>query len=149
MLRKLIALAAAGSMAASPCLAADFAQFQDTGARRSGAGLGAYVEIPFSGPRSGRTQAGLRLNVTLDYRDARSQTAPVVRGEAFDLRLVGDRQPTLYMAGRPVTGEEGRRANLLGPANRIITIAVLVAAVVGGIVIWQAIDDDNDAQPLD
>ena len=144
MIRKLLALTAACSMAASPCLAADFAQFQDSGARRSGAGLGAYVEIPFSGPRSGRTQAGLRMSVTHDYRDPLAQTAPVVRGDALDLRLVGDRQATPYMAGRPITGEEGRRANLVGPAGRIVGIVVLVAAVVGGIVIWQAIDDSGE-----
>ena len=144
MFRKLIAFTAACSMAASPCLAADFAQFQEVGARRSGAGLGAYVEIPFSGPRSGRTQAGLRMTVSHDYRDARAQSAPVVRSDALDLRLVGDRETTLYMAGRPVTGEEGRRANLVGPAGRIVGIVVLVAAVVGGIVIWQAIEDSGE-----
>jgi len=144
MLRKMIAFTAAASMAASPCLAAEFGQFDDPGARRSGGGIGAYVEIPLDGPRRGRTQAGLRATVTHDYRDARAPGAPVVRGDAFDLRLVGDRDPTLYMAGRPVTGEEARRNNLVGPASSVIGLVVLVAAIVGGIVIWQAIDDSGD-----
>ena len=144
MLRKMIAVAAASSMAASPCLAADIAQFDESGGRRSGAGIGAYVEIPLDGPRAGRTQAGLRMTVTHDYRDARAPNARVVRGDAFDLRLVGDRDPTLYVAGRPLTGEAAQRNQLLGPAGSLIGIVVLVAAVVGGIVIWQAIDDSDD-----
>ncbi|HWT12851.1 MAG TPA: hypothetical protein VN231_08875 [Allosphingosinicella sp.] len=144
MSRKMIALSAACSMAASPCLAADFAQFNESGARRSGAGIGAYVEIPFGGPRGGRAQAGLRMTVSHDYRDARAPTAPVVRSNAFDLRLAGDRRPTLYMAGRPMTGEQARRSNLVGPTAGIIGVAVLVAAVVGGIVIYKAIDDSGD-----
>lgn len=144
MIRNLLALTAAGAMAASPCVAADFADFDEPGARRSGAGVGAYVEIPLSGPRAGRTQAGLRLTVSHDYRDARAQTAPVVRADALDLRLVGDRETTLYMAGRPVTGEEARRNNLLGPAGSVIGLVVLAAAIVGGIVIWQAVDDSGE-----
>lgn len=144
MLRKLIALTAAASMAASPCLAAGFAELEYVGERRSGAGIGAYFEVPLSGPRTGRPQLGLRATVSHDYRDARAQTAPVVSADAFDLRLVGDRQPTLYMAGRPVTGEAARRSNLVGPTGQIVGIVVLVAAIVGGIVIWRAIDDSGD-----
>ena len=144
MLTKSIALLAAAALAASPCLAADLHRFDESGARRSGAGIGAYVEIPLDGPRQGRTQAGLRATVTHDYRDARSQRAPVVRADAFDLRLVGDREATLYMAGRPVTGEEGRRAGLTGPASSIIGLVVVVLAIVGGFVIWQAIDDSGE-----
>lgn len=146
MLNKAIAIAAACSMAASPCLAADLAGFEETGARRSGAGVGAYVEVPFGGPRSGRTQAGLRLTVSHDYRDDAARTARVIRGDAFDLRLVGDREPTLYMAGRPVTGEEAQRNNLTG-ISTLVTVAVVAAAVVGGIVIYNAINDDEEDVP--
>ena len=141
-LSKYLAFAAACSMAASPCLAADLAGFDDVGARRSGAGAGAYLEVPFGGPRDGRAQAGFRLTVSHDYRDARARTAPVVRADAFDLRLVGDRRPTLYMAGRPVTGEQARRSNLTG-VGTVVTLAILAAAVVGGIVILDAIDDSG------
>ena len=88
MLRNAIAFAAACSMAASPCLAADFAGFEETGARRSGAGVGAYLALPFGGPRSGRTQAGLRLTVSHDYRAATAQTAPLIRSDAFDIRTL-------------------------------------------------------------
>ena len=144
MLRNLLALTAAASMAASPCLAADLTQLETVGERRSGAGIGAYFQLPLSGPRSGRPQLGLRTTISHDYRDARAQNGPVVRADAFDLRLVGDRRPTLYMAGRPVTGEQARRSNLVGPTGQIVGIVVLVAAIVGGIVIWQAIDDSGD-----
>lgn len=143
MLKTGLGFAAACSMAASPCLAADFAGFDQTGGRRSGAGVGAYVAVPFGGPRSGRTQAGLRLTVSHDYRDATAQTAPVIRSDAFELRLIGDREPTLYMAGRPVTGEQAERANLTG-VGTLVTVVVVAAAVVGGIVIWNAIDDSGE-----
>jgi hypothetical protein len=143
MLKTAIAFTAACSMAASPCLAADLAGFDEVGARRSGAGVGAYVSVPLGGPRSGRTQAGLRLTVSHDYRDATAQTAPVIRSEALDLRLIGDREPTLYMAGRPLTGEQARRNNLTG-VGTLVTVVVIAAAVVGGIVIWNAIDDSGE-----
>lgn len=142
MVRNAIAFAAACSMAASPCLAADLVQLDEAGARRSGAGAGLYVEVPFGGPRDGRPQAGMRLTASHDYRDATAPTAPVVRSHAFDLRLVGDRDPTFYVAGRPVTGEEARRNNLTG-AGTLITIVVVAAAIVGGIVILNAIDDSG------
>ena len=145
-MRNAIAFAAACSMAASPCLAADLIQVDEAGARRSGAGAGLYLEVPLGGPRSGHAQAGLRLTVNHDYRDAVTPTAPLVRSNAFDFRLVGDREPTLYLAGRPLTGEDSRRNNLTG-VSTIVTVVVLAAAVVGGIVIWKAIDDDTDAEP--
>lgn len=144
MVRNIVAFTAAASMVASPCLAAGFGRFDDVGARRSGAAIGAYVEIPLDGPRQGRTRAGLRTSVVHDYRNARAPAAPVVRGDAFDLRLVGDGDPTLYMAGRPVTGERARQSRLAGPVNQVVGIVVLVAAVVGAVVIWQAIDDSGE-----
>lgn len=143
MPKNAFAIAAACSMAASPSLAADLAQFDEAGARRSGAGLGAYFEVPLGGPRDGRALAGVRLTAIHDYRDSRAPGAPVIRADAFDLRLAGERRPTLYMAGRPVTGEEARRSNIAG-AGSIVTIAILAAAVVGGIVIWNAIDDSGE-----
>jgi hypothetical protein len=137
------AFAAACSMAATPCLAAELTQFNDSGARRSGAGLGAYVSIPLGGARDGRPQAGMRLTVTHDYRNAQAQSAPVVRADTFDLRLIGDRRPTLYVAGQPVTGEQARRNNLTG-VGTLVTVAIVAAAVVGGYFIIRAIDDSGE-----
>ena len=142
-LGKSLAFAAACSMAATPCSAADLTQFDDRGARRSGAGVGAYFRVPLGGVRAGEPQAGMRLTVTHDYRDARAPTAPVFQGETFDLRLVGERRPTLYFAGRPVTGEQARRANLTG-VGTIVTVAILAAAAVGGYFIIRAIDDSGE-----
>ena len=138
-----LAFAAACSMAATPCLAADLQQFNDVGARRSGAGIGAYYRLPFGGERTGRSQAGLRLTMTHDYRDARAQTAPVVQGDTLDLRLVGDRRATLYFAGQPVTGEQARRNNLTG-AGTVVTVVILAAAAVGGYFLIRAIDDSGE-----
>ena len=140
-MRNAIAFAAACSMAASPCLAADLARFDEAGARRTGARAGLYLEVPFGGPQSGRARAGLRLNH--DVRDSARPAAPVARSDGFDLRLVGDRRPTVYVAGRPLTGENARRNNLTG-VSTIVTVVVLAAAVVGGIVIWNAIDDSGE-----
>lgn len=144
MFSRLLAFTAAAAMAASPCLAADLHRIADGGARRSGAAVGAYVEIPLDGPRRGRTRAGLRANVIHDYRDARAPDAPVARGEAFDLRLVGEREPTLYVAGRPVTGEPARRSRLAGPVNQVVGLVVLVLAIVGAVVVWRAVDDSGE-----
>jgi hypothetical protein len=52
--------------------------------------------------------------MTHDYRNATAQTAPVVRANALDLRLVGEMQSTLYVANIPVTGAEARKQNLTG-----------------------------------
>jgi hypothetical protein len=143
LFKRAIAFAAAASMAATPCLAADLSQFDEVGARRSGIGAGAYFEIPLSGDRGGRPQAGLRMSVSHDYRTARAPTAPVARSDALDLRLVGDREPTLYVAGQAVTGEEARRNNLTG-VGTVVTLAIVAAAIVGGIVILNAIDDSGE-----
>ncbi len=140
---RLVAFAAACSMAASPCLAADLVQFSDVGARRSGAGVGAYFRVPLGGVRSGQPQAGMRVTTIHDYRDAQAQNAPVFQGETFNLRLVGDRRPTLYVAGRPVTGEQARRANLTG-ATTVVTLVIVGAAIVGGYFLYQAIDDSGE-----
>lgn len=143
MLKSVMAFAAAASMAASPCLSAELDRHEEIGARRSGAGVGAYLAIPLGGPRHGRTQSGLRISVSHDYRDARNQSVPVVRSDVFDLRLIGDQQPTLYVAGQAVTGEAARRNNLFGTSS-IVTVAVLTLAVIGAIVVWKEIDDDDD-----
>ncbi len=144
MIKHLLGFCAVASMAISPAVAADLSRFDDPGARRSGAGVGAYVELPFGGPQSGRTQAGLRMTVSHDYRDARAPTAPVHRSDAIDLRLVGRPEATLLVAGRPVTGEEARRKNLIGPLGTVVYLAVAVAAVVGVIVIADAVGDSGD-----
>jgi hypothetical protein len=142
MIRNLLALTAATTMAASPCLAADLPAMQDSGARRSGAAAGVYFRVPLSGKRSGKAQAGMRLQTVHDYRNAGAPEAKLIQADAFDLRLIGDRHSTLYVAGQPVTGEKAR--SNLGPVGSVVTIAFLVAAAVGGYYIWRAIDDSGD-----
>lgn len=144
MSRNLTAFAACLSMTATPVLAADLHGFVDTGERRSGAGVGAYFEIPLGGERSGEPQAGLRMTVSHDYRSATAQRAPVIRSSPLDLRLVGSDDTTFYVAGQPMNGEAARRNNLIGSASSIVTLAVVAATVVGAIVIYNEIDGDGD-----
>jgi hypothetical protein len=143
MFRNLIAAAAAAAMAAAPAAAAELPRYDEQGARRSGAAATAYFRVPLGGPREKAPRAGLKLAMMHDYRHARAQTARVIEAETFDLRLTGQKKPTLYLAGRPVTGEEARKQNL-GPVGSAVTIVILVAAVVGVYYISRAVSDSGD-----
>jgi hypothetical protein len=147
LIARALAFAAAAGIAAAPCTAADLDQVQNMGERRSGATGGVYFAVPFGGERSGRSQAGLRLQMTHDYRDAAGQRLRTVSADTFELRLLGERQPTLFVADQRVTGREARH-NLFGAAG-VLNLVVIGLAVVGGYVIYKAIDDDDDeAVPL-
>jgi hypothetical protein len=145
MLKQFAAAAAALSIAASPCQAAELIDHKDPGVRRSGAALGAYVRLPL-GTRSGGERgpaAGLRLTAVHDYRNAGAPRAMLVESDTVDLRLLGARKPALFLAGVPVAGEERRKHNLTG-VSTVVTIVVLAAAVVGGYYIVRAIDDSGE-----
>ena len=148
MFARVAAFAAAVSIATAPTVAAaaDSRLNFEAGERRSSASAGVYFAIPFGGERHARPQGGLRLRMTHDYRSPTSPQARVVSADTLELRLVGERQPTLFVANTPVTGRENRR-NLVG--GGIIGIAVLGLAVVGAYVIYQAINDDEDENCLD
>jgi hypothetical protein len=143
MIEKLLAFAAATAMAATPCLAAELPSFADSGVRRSAATAGVYFKVPLIGTRSEKARAGLRLSMTHDYRHAGAQTARVVEADALDLRLVGKGKPALLVAGREVTGDEAERTNF-GPVSTVVTLAIIVAAAVGGYYIVRAIDDSGE-----
>ena len=145
MLKHVAAAAAALSLAAAPCSAAELIDHKDPGARRSGAALGAYVRLPLGSQQSRQSgpAAGLRLTAVHDYRNASAPRATLVESDTVDLRLLGAKKPALYLAGVPVTGEEGRRHNLNG-VSTVVTLVVVVAAVVGGYYIWRAIDDSGE-----
>lgn len=145
MPRRLAAAAAAFSLAASPCGAAELIDHKDPGTRRSGAALGAYVRLPLgarpaeqSGPA-----AGLRLTAVHDYRTAGAPRANLVESDTVDLRLLGAKKPALYLAGQPVTGESARKHNLTG-VGTVVTVVILAAAAVGGYYIVRAIDDSGE-----
>lgn len=140
---KMLALAAAASIAATPCMAAGVEASQALGARQSGAVGGLYLSMPLGGTRSGKPQAGLRLQMAHDYRDATAPRAPVVRSNGFDLRLIGEKKPTLFVADRPVTGKQARRHNLVGGGG-ILSLVILAAAAVGGYVIYKEVFDDDE-----
>lgn len=142
MIGRALALAAALGTAAAPCAAADLNMVRDPGERRSGATAGVYFAIPFGGERSGRSQAGLRLQMTHDYRDSAGRPLRALSADTIELRLVGERQPTLFVADQRVTGREARQNMFAG--GGVLNLVVIGLAVVGGYFIYKAIDDDDD-----
>ena len=143
MISKMLAAAAACGLVAAPCAAAEINAFEESGARRSGATAGLYFALPLDGSRQEKAKAGLRLQMTHDYRSGTASAARTVRADALELRLLGDRKPTLYAAGVPLTDEEAKKRNLTG-VGTIVTVAILAAAVVGGYYIVRAIDDSGE-----
>ncbi|HEU0135181.1 MAG TPA: hypothetical protein VFR28_10185 [Allosphingosinicella sp.] len=145
MLKHIAAAAAAFSLAASPCAAADLIDHKDPGARRSGAALGAYVRLPL-GARANAARgpaAGLRLTAVHDYRNAQAPKAALLESDALDLRLTGAGKPALYFSGVPVTGAERRKHNLTGTST-VLVVVVIAAAAVGGFYLARAIDDSGE-----
>ena len=141
MFARCLAFVAAAAMAAAPCAAADLTGADTALERRTGASAGLYFAVPFGGPRSGRAQGGLRMGMHHDYRDVSGRTVRAAGANTLELRFVGERQPTLFVADRRVTGRNNRQ-NLLG--GGIIGIAVIGLAVVGALVIYNELDDDGD-----
>jgi hypothetical protein len=142
-MRKYVAAAAAASMAASPCLAADIPAFRDSGARQSGATAAAYYKIALGGGgKAARAHGGLKLSMTHDYRSPSAQTARVVTSDGLDLRLTGDKKPALYLAGRKLD-EQSRRHNF-GPAGTAVTLVIVAGVAIGAFFLARAIDDSGD-----
>ena len=145
MLRHLAAAAAAFSLAATPCAAAELIDHRDPGARRSGAALAAYARLPLGARADGQRgpAAGLRLTAVHDYRTAGAPRAALIESDTIDLRLLGSKKPALYLAGVPVGGEERRRQNLTG-VSTVVVVVVIAAAAVGGFYLARAIDDSGE-----
>lgn len=144
MLARTIALIAASLTAATPCLAADLGFAGDPAMRRSGAVMGAYFKVPLGAQPSAQrgVRAGLRLAMTHDYRTASARDARRVEGDGIDLRFTG-REPTLYLAGRAVTGEQARLQAGAGGGGRLDKVMVGAAiglAVAAGVVVALSVD---------
>lgn len=145
MIGKALASAAALALVASPCAAAELgASAFEAGQRQSGAAAGVYFAVPFGGWRSGRAQAGLRVQAVRDYRDASGARTRLDSVDTFELRLLGESRPTLFVASQPVTGRDARQ-NLMG--GGIVNIVVIGLAVVGAVVVYKAIDGDGEDSP--
>jgi len=144
MIGRAFATVAALGLAAAPCAAADLGQVQASGERRSGATAGVYFAVPFGGQRSGRSQAGLRLRMDHEYRDSTGSRIRSAGADTLELRMLGEERPTLFVADMPVTGRAGREArqNLFG--GGIVNIVVIGLAVVGAVVVYEVITDDDD-----
>jgi hypothetical protein len=144
MFARALALIAAVAMGAAPCAAAELNDPVSAIERRTGASAGFYFAVPFGGERSGRAQAGLRLRMTQDYRDSSARVVRSVGRDTLELRLLGERQPTLFVAEMAVTGRENQK-NLMGGGP--LGIAVIALALVGAYVVYEAIDDEETDMP--
>jgi hypothetical protein len=144
MLARALAFTAAVAMGAAPCAAAELNDPGTATDRRTGASAGLYFAIPFGGERSGRAQAGLRLRMTQDSRDSSARVVRSVGRDTLELRLLGERRPTLFVAEVPVTGRENRH-NLMGGGP--LGIAVIALALVGAYVIYEEINDEEEDTP--
>jgi hypothetical protein len=131
--------------ASSPGLAADLDSRAETGARRSGAFVGGYFRLPLDSPAAAdrAPRAGLRLAMRHDYRSASAPTARLTDVDGIELRLAGSGNPSLYLAGRAVTGAEAKLEASEGGGGRLDAImlggAILLAGVAGFVVV-QSLD---------
>lgn len=128
ILTRLIGLPVSCALVGSPALAADLDGPMSDGTHRSGAFAGAYVRLPFAGPRDKTgPQTGLRLSMVHDFRTISGREARQFSADALDLRF-GAERPALHVAGTPVTGPEATRLKALGTGETI-------ALVVGGLIV--------------
>jgi hypothetical protein len=125
MLGRIVAPLATAMMVASPC-SAQMQDFNETGAFRPGASVGAYFRLPLTheAGKPARAQVGLRVSAIRDHRDQWSPRAAVHQADALDLRLIGTTRPTLLVAGRPAADLPRQRLNLSTGAT--------IAIVAGG-----------------
>jgi hypothetical protein len=142
-MRNVLAVAAAATMVASPCLAAEIPAMRDAGARQSGAVAAAYFKVPLGGgAKAKKAHGGVKLAMVHDYRTAGAQTARVISADTLDLRLVGEKKPALFVAGQKLDAKN-KRSNLTG-VSTVITVAIVAAAVVAGFYLARAIDDSGE-----
>jgi hypothetical protein len=114
-------------------------EFNDRGAVRNGASVGAYFRLPLAhqAGKPAKPQIGLRVSAIRDHRNQWSPRAAVHQADALDLRLVGAPKPTLLVAGRPAADLPRRRANLSTGATIAIVaggaaLLLLAAAAAAG-----------------
>ena len=127
-----VGLAAALSLAAAPCAAADLRMFEEVGSHRSGGVARAYVRLPLGGTDGGpsRPEAGLRLSAAHAYGNASGTNWRVVEADTLDLRLNAKAQPTLFLAGQPMTGPEAdERLSALSTGEKVAIVVAGIAVV--------------------
>jgi hypothetical protein len=145
-MKPLIAFAVAGTLCASPCLAAELPDEGFRAERRVGAVAGAYVAVPLNAPSTAERapRSGLRLAMSHHAGSTRSFS---FRREAnlLDLRLVGAER-TVYLSGRPITGPAAERLKAAGGGggggrlDKIMIGAGIALAAVAGVVIATSIE---------
>ena len=144
MLPRTILLTVALMTAATPARAADLGLVGEPGMRQSGAVMGAYLKVPLGSPRHAAhsPRAGLRLTMVHDYRTASAHRTARFEGEGIELWL-SDRHPTLYLAGRAMTGEKAKLEASGGGGGRLDKVligAAIGVAVAAGVVVALSVD---------
>ena len=144
ILKRFIGLAVSCALVSSPAFAADLVEAGDGGTHRSGAFAGAYVRLPFAGPRDKTgPHTGLRLSMVHDFRTTSGREVRQVSADALDLRFDA-RQPALHIAGTAVTGPEATKLKALGTGETIALVVggLIVAILVGRELLGDALSGD-------
>jgi hypothetical protein len=133
MWTRLAALAAAGSVAAQPCLAAGPAGESGLVRGRVGAFAGASLVLPFGSGRRSVASARLQLAPVAAYYDGRSASLVERRGVGIELGLTSAGKPDLRLAGS-APAELKRRTGFHGSTGYIIVggvvlVVILLAAI--------------------
>lgn len=147
MRKTLFAALVAAQLAATPAAAADLVQDRTVASQQAGSFAGARVRVALGGgEQQGRLRAGLVMAPTLRTETA-DRRGSLRFGEGVELGITRDRPLTLSIAGRPLTGEEARRAT--GPRAGVSTLAWVaigtgVVLVVGTLLLVDAMNDASE-----
>jgi len=152
--KHLIALAAAATIAAQPCLAADLVA--DDASRESGMRVGLYARVPLgdSGRVREEPRAGLSFGATHIYRGINAATGERrIEANLVDIGLFRSGRPSLMLSGRQMLDESGRlrlQDDEDGgggiPTWALVAGGLVVAAGVGYLVLLEQFDCDEDEE---
>ena len=145
-MRRLIIASLVVAQLATPAVAADLVTERNVVAQEAGAFAGARLRVPLRGTSSGPARAGFVMAPTL--RTERSDLSSALRfGEGVELGLTRRGAASLSLAGRPLTGDEARRAG--GPRAGISTLGWVaigtgVVLVAGTLLFMEAMENSSE-----
>jgi hypothetical protein len=144
-MKPLIAFAVAGTLCASPCLAAELPDEGFRAERRVGAVAGAYLKVPLNAPATAEREPRSGLRLAMSHHTGSPRTFAFRReANLLDLRLAGANR-ALYLSGRPVTGAAAERLNAAGGGgggrlDKIMIGVGIALAAVAGVVVATSVD---------
>jgi hypothetical protein len=142
-LKRIVALAAAGLLAAQPCAAAELSPLE--GSRRTGLYGGIYLRLPI-GPDRQNARTGLSFGPTRIYRTAHGGERRT-QIDLVDLGMVRSGRPSLTIGGRELIDERGRlslRGDGVSPAA--IVVGLVVVAGIAYLLIREQFDCDPEGE---